>query len=69
MKVSQEFRAHAAECQELARLWREEGRRQYEELARQWLELAERVENSDQSAVSVGSNRDDLARVHGPCAR
>ena len=56
MKVSEEFRAHAAECQELARRWREEGKRQYEELARQWLELAARVDSADSSAVSIGSS-------------
>jgi len=69
MKVSEEFRAHAAECQELARRWREEGKRQYEELARQWLELAARVDSADSSAVSIGSRTGDLAPVYRPCAR
>jgi hypothetical protein len=36
------FRAHAAERRELAnRCWHEESKRRYEELAHQWLELAE----------------------------
>jgi hypothetical protein len=39
--VTEEFRAHAAECQELANRWHDEAKRQYEELARQWLKLAE----------------------------
>jgi len=66
MKVSEEFRAHAAECQELARRWREEGKRQYEELARQWLELAERIDRADPTAVSISSRTGDLAPVYGP---
>jgi len=42
---SEEFRAHAAECRELANRIRDpEVKRQYEELARQWLELAEYAE-------------------------
>jgi len=42
---SEEFRAHAAECRELANRIRDpEVKRQYEELARQWLELAEHAE-------------------------
>jgi hypothetical protein len=42
---SEEFRAHAAECRELASHVRDlELKRQYEELARQWLELAEQAE-------------------------
>jgi hypothetical protein len=39
--MAEEFRAHAAECQRLANYWCEEGKRQYEALARQWLKLAE----------------------------
>jgi hypothetical protein len=39
--MAEEFRAWAAECQELANHWGDEGKRQYAELARQWLELAE----------------------------
>ena len=42
---SEEFRAHAAECRELANRIRDhELRRLSQELARQWLELAERAE-------------------------
>jgi hypothetical protein len=42
---SEEFRARAAECSELARRVRDpEIKRQYEEMARQWLELAEQTE-------------------------
>jgi hypothetical protein len=41
------LRAHAAECQELAnRCWHEESKRRYEELAYQWLELAEQRQRS-----------------------
>jgi hypothetical protein len=39
--LAEEFRVQAAECRELANRWGDEGRRQYEELAHQWLELAE----------------------------
>jgi hypothetical protein len=42
---SEEFRAYAAECRELANRIRDpEVKLQYEELAQQWLELAEHVE-------------------------
>jgi hypothetical protein len=42
---SEEFRAHATECRELANRIRDpEVKRQYEELARQWLELADLTE-------------------------
>jgi hypothetical protein len=40
---SEEFRAQAAECLELANRWRDEGKRQYEALAHQWLKLAEQA--------------------------
>jgi len=41
------FRAHATECRELAnRCWHEESKRRYEELAYQWLELAEQRQRS-----------------------
>ena len=41
------LRAHAAECRELAsRCWQEESKRRYEELAHQWLELAEQRQRS-----------------------
>ena len=41
---SDQFRAHAQECRELASRVYGRTREQYEELARQWLELAEWVE-------------------------
>jgi hypothetical protein len=42
------FRAHAAECRELANrcCWHEESKQRYEELARHWLELAEQRQRS-----------------------
>jgi hypothetical protein len=41
------FRAHAAECRELAnRCCHEESKQRYEELARHWLELAEQRQRS-----------------------
>jgi hypothetical protein len=41
------LRAHAAECRELAnRCWHEESKQRYEELARQWLALAEQRQRS-----------------------
>ena len=41
------FRAHAAECRELAnRCWHDETKRRYKELAHQWLELAEQRQRS-----------------------
>jgi hypothetical protein len=41
---SHEFRSHAEECRKLASRVRGVARHQYEELARQWLDLAERME-------------------------
>ena len=41
---SEEFRANAAECEELASWWGGPIKHQYEHLARQWLFLAERAE-------------------------
>ena len=41
---SAEYRAHAAECQGIADRWSDLAKEQYEELARQWLVLAERAE-------------------------
>jgi hypothetical protein len=38
---TEEFGAHAAEGGELADRWHEDSKRRYEELARQWLELAQ----------------------------
>jgi hypothetical protein len=40
LDVTEEFHARAAECQHLANRSGGEGKRQYEELARQWRELA-----------------------------
>jgi hypothetical protein len=40
---AEEYRAHAADCQEVADRWSGLLKDQYEELARQWLELAERT--------------------------
>jgi len=40
LDVTEEFQARAAECQHLANRSGGEGKRQYEELARQWRELA-----------------------------
>jgi hypothetical protein len=43
----EEFRAHAAQCQALARRIRDlELKRLSQQLARQWLELAERAERA-----------------------
>jgi hypothetical protein len=42
---SEEFRAQAAECQQVANLWPDDlVKEQYEELARQWRVLAEQAE-------------------------
>ena len=48
---SDEFREHASECQKLANFFGGAIRQQYEELARQWLELAERA---DDKALELG---------------
>jgi hypothetical protein len=40
---SEEYRAHAVECQEIADRWSDPVKHQYEELARQWLILAEQA--------------------------
>ena len=45
--MAEGFRVHATECRELAnRCWHEESKRRYEELAYQWLELAEQRQRS-----------------------
>jgi hypothetical protein len=36
----EEYREHAAECQEIANHWSDLVKQQYEELARQWMMLA-----------------------------
>jgi hypothetical protein len=38
---TEECRAHMVEDREFAHRWHEESKRRYEELAHQWLELAE----------------------------
>jgi hypothetical protein len=38
---AEHFRAHASECMGIAERWSDPIKRQYEELARQWLVLAE----------------------------
>jgi hypothetical protein len=42
--------AQAEECRKLAKRFRDLGRVQYEDLARQWLELAERAERQSAAA-------------------
>jgi hypothetical protein len=50
---AEEFRAHAAECWALAsRIRDRELKRLSQELARQWLELAERAEKRRRRAMS-----------------
>jgi hypothetical protein len=44
---SHEFRTHSEECHRLANRVGGVGRLQYEELARQWLDLAERTEGQE----------------------
>ena len=41
---SEEFHAHAAECEEIAKSYGSLIKEQYEQLARQWLFLAEQAE-------------------------
>jgi hypothetical protein len=43
VQYAEEYRAHAADCQEVADRCSGLMKDQYEELARQWLELAERT--------------------------
>jgi hypothetical protein len=71
--MAEEFRARAAECQRLADCWRDEGKRQYEELARQWLELAQRAlerygKNTGRGAIARRADAAEPPRsvlVHG----
>jgi hypothetical protein len=59
-----EFRANALECQKLADFFGGLIRRQYEELARQWLELAERLDNKAlESSVAVQKSAPFSPRV------
>jgi predicted YcjX-like family ATPase len=41
---SEELRDHADECRKLAAIFHGAGKSQYEELARQWLKLAEHLD-------------------------
>ena len=45
---SEECRAHAAECQEIANRWPDPIKHQYEELARQWQVVAEQAETPEE---------------------
>jgi len=49
---SEEYRAQAAECQEIADGWSGLVREQYEQLARQWLILAANASASDSTGAS-----------------
>ena len=40
---AEHFRAHASECKGIAERWSDPIKHQYEELARQWLVLADRA--------------------------
>ena len=51
----EDYRAHAAECKRIADRCSDSVKHQYEQLARQWLELAERGRSSNDSA-SAGQN-------------
>jgi hypothetical protein len=44
----EEYREHAAECQEIANHWSDLVKQQYEELAGQWLVLAKQAERPSQ---------------------
>jgi hypothetical protein len=54
---SEEFRAHAAECHEIAACWSGLIKEQYEALARQWLVVAEQVEGKRSIAPSSSAGR------------
>ncbi len=43
---TEESRAHATEDREFAHRWHEESKQRYEELAHQWLQLAEQRQRS-----------------------
>jgi hypothetical protein len=55
---SEEYRAQAAECLELANRWRDEGKRQYEALAQQWLRLAEQAAGRPEQDDTRGNSAD-----------
>jgi hypothetical protein len=50
---SEEFRAHAAECEDLAKWYGGPIKHQYEQLARQWLFLAEQTETNQRRPLIV----------------
>ena len=50
---SEEFLAHAAECEALATYWGDLIKEQYEQLARQWLFLAAQAQASEQCLQRV----------------
>jgi hypothetical protein len=54
---SDQFRAQAAECHKLASRCRDLTKTRYEELAQQWLELAERAERQDSAAHEPDGSR------------
>jgi hypothetical protein len=54
---SEEFRAHAAECQKMAACWSGLIKEQYEALARQWLVVADQVEGKRLVATSSSAGR------------
>jgi len=61
---SDEFRAHASECQKLADFFGGLIRCQYEDLARQWLELAERA---DHQALEIKRPLAGRIDARAPC--
>ena len=60
---SDEFRARAQECRELASRVNGRAKEQYEELARQWLELAEWVELAARRRRDPGGGVSILERL------
>jgi hypothetical protein len=70
---SQEFRAQATECQELADHARELMKEQYEQLVRQWLFLAEHAEAREELAQWVVTWKriyyQEADRRHSPFAQ
>jgi len=77
---SQEFRAQATECQELADHSREFMKEQYEQLVRQWLFLAEQAKSREELPQRVAAWKrvhysetdrrySPFAQRHGPISR
>lgn len=64
---SEQYRSQAAECLQLANRWRDEGRRQYQALAQQWLRLAEQAaeqsEQHDARPRQLGRYQDHRSRL------